>query len=274
MNKIMLILIVIGMCTISPQSFAMGKRGQQAASDAVDAANALGNNDAAQQAAGDAGAAIAKGGQHLVDKAYDFGLNHGVPQDKVNEMANTGSKVFGYGKAIEYTGKGAPHVGWIATSAGRATEGDYSGAVIEGVNGVTRTTAVGAIGTAAGVWAGGKVGAMAGSWGGPLGAAAGFVIGCGAAWVGGQIWDSTIGAGANALDQRVHDWQSDSEFAGPRHPSNRPENERPDSTTRNIGRNNAQQTTQNINRTISRPPSGGSGGGGGGGRPGGCICPR
>jgi len=250
------------------QNFAMGKRAQQAAGDAVDMANTVGNNDAAQQAAGDAGAAIAKAGQQFVDKAYDFGLNHGVPQDKVNEMARTGAGIFGTGKAIEYTGKAAPHVGWIATSAGRAAEGDYSGATIEGVNGATRTVAVGALGTAAGIWAGGKIGALAGSWGGPLGAGAGFVIGCGAAWLGGKAWDNTIGACAQAIDQKIHDWKSDSTFAGPRHPSNRPENERPDPNVRNIARNQAQQNAQNINRTISRPSSGG------GGRSGGCSCPR
>lgn len=232
---------------LSGQTWAMGNK-------VVQAGNELGLNDGAQQAAGDIGAGVANYGKKLVDDAYNFG-NQGVSDSKVKEMANAGTKVFGYGKAVEYTGKAAPHVGWAATSAGRAAEGDYTGAAIEGVNGATRAVTVAKIGTAAGtaggIWVAGKLGAMAGSWAGPLGAGAGFVIGCGAAYVGGKIWDHTIGAGAEALDQKVKDWNAERQYAG----------------DRDLQRQNAQQIREN---SPQRPTGGGSGGGGGG--LGGCSC--
>ncbi len=254
-------------------------------------ANDLGNNDGVQQAAGDLGAAIAKGGQALNDQAYQFGnQNPNIPYDKVKSMAQTGTNVYAGGKTLEYAGKAAPHVGWVATSAGYAAEGQYKGATVQAVNGVTRTVTVAKVGsavaTAGGVWATGKLGAVAGSWAGPLGAATGFVLGVGAAYLGGKIWDATVGQGADALTQKAADYDAQSQYGGTGTPGDdqpittggggaswgegTPGDDMPITTgvasdTRDIGRDNAQQQVRDSIRTSR--PSGGSGGGGGCGGP-------
>ena len=152
-----------------------------------------------------------KADKPLVNQGYEA-ANQGATNANSQAIVNNGVKVFTYGKAVEYTGKAAPHVGWAATSAGYAAEGQYKGAAIQAVNGCTRTVTVAKIGaaaaTAGGIWATGKLGALAGSWAGPLGAGTGFIIGCGAAYIGGKIWDKTIGEGADALTQKAADWDA------------------------------------------------------------------
>lgn len=232
-------------------------------------ANDIGNNDGVQQAAGDIGGAIAKGGQSLVNDAYQFGnQNPNIPSDKVQQMANTGTNVFAAGKTIEYAGKAAPHVGWMATSAGYAAEGQYKGAAIQAVNGAGRTLFV--------AWAGGKAGALIGSAGGPLGTAAGFILGVGAAYLGGKAWDASIGQGADALTQEAADWDAQSQYGDDQdittggggaswgEGDGTPGDDMPITTgvasdTRDISRSNAQQQARDNIRT-SRPSGGGGGG--------------
>lgn len=183
-------------------------------------ANEIANNDAVQQAAGDVGDAIAKGGQSLVNDGWNRALNQGATQSNANKIIKTGTAIFAAGKTLAIAGKAAPHVGWVATTAGYASTGQYKGAAIQAVNGLTRTVTVSKIGAAAGtagaIWATGKLGALAGSWAGPLGTAAGFVIGCGVAYLGGKIWDKTIGAGADVLTQKAADWDAKSQYGGKR----------------------------------------------------------
>lgn len=254
-KKAVYLMMVLSVMLLCEPLWAMGNKaggGKSAAQSAVDTANSLGNNDAVQQAAGDAGEAIFKAGGKQFGDAIDY-MNNGVNTDRVQNMAKNGTNIALGGKALELTGKAAPHVGWVATSAGRAAEGDYTGAAIEGANGAARTVIIGKLGTAAGtaggIWVAGKLGAVAGSWAGPLGAGAGFVIGMGAAYVGGKIWDSSIGKGADALDQKIKDCQSHSQYAGD-----------PD---RSGARQNVRQIQQGSK--PSRPAASS--------RPGGCTCP-
>lgn len=204
---------------VQPQSpTASGGSSGSFADSASNLANQIGTNDAVQQMAGDLGEATAKGGQMLANDAWSRHFNQGATQANTNNMLNNATNVYAAGKTVEYAGKAAPHVGWVATSAGRAAEGDYTGAAIEGVNGCGRTVFVSkvgtGVGTAVGVWAGAKLGALAGSWAGPLGAGAGFIVGAGAAYVAGWGWDNTIGAGTDALDQKIADWNAHSQYAG------------------------------------------------------------
>ena len=187
------------MMSLSAPVLAMGNKQQDSSpgSSVVSTANSLGNNDGVQQGAGDIGAAVAKGGQTLVNQGYEA-ANNGATNANAQKIINNGTNIFAGGKTLEYAGKAAPHVGWVATSAGYASEGQYKGAAVQAVNGVTRTVTVAKIGaaaaTAGGIWVAGKLGAVAGSAAGPLGTLGGFIIGCGAAYVGGKIWDSTVGA--------------------------------------------------------------------------------
>ena len=191
-----MVVLIAAMLSITASVQAMGNRSQESSpgSSVMSAGNTLGNNDGLQQAAGDIGAGIAEGGKTLANQAWDRHLNAGATQANTQRAVDTATRVFGYGKAVEYAGKAAPHVGWVATSAGHASTGDYTGAAIQGVNGCARTVAVAKIGTVAGtaggIWVAGKIGATAGSLAGPLGTLGGFVIGVGSAYVGGKIWRS------------------------------------------------------------------------------------
>ena len=135
-------------------------------------------------------------------------------------MAGTGTSIWVSGTAVKLSGEVAPHVGWMASAGGRAAEGDYRGAAIESANGASRTAAVGylgtAVGTSVGIWASGEAGALLGAPAGPWGIAAGFIAGCGAAWLGGMVWDETVGAGADHLDQWSADRQAQNQYGGQR----------------------------------------------------------
>lgn len=259
----------------NPQSNVGGSQSSGSSSSGDDGgvmstANDLGNNDAVQQGAGDLGEAIAKGGQSLVNQGYEA-ANNGATNANAQKIINTGTNIFAGGKTLEYAGKAAPHVGWVATSAGYAAEGQHKGAAIQAVNGVTRTVTIAKIGAAAasagGIWATGKLGALAGSWAGPLGAATGFVIGCGAAYVGGKIWDKTLGQGADALTQKAADMDAQSQYGADSQDGGQASSGGGGAGwDGGNGRDNAQQTVRD---NIPRPPVGsGSGGGGGGG----CTC--
>lgn len=254
---------------LSAQVMAMGNRQPDSSpgSSVVSTANSLGNNDAAQQATGDIGAAVAKGGQALVNQGYEA-ANQGATNANSQGIINNGVKVFTYGKAVEYTGKAAPHVGWVATSAGYAAEGQYKGAAVQAVNGVTRTVTVAKIGaaaaTAGGIWVSGKLGALAGSAAGPLGTLGGFIIGCGAAYVGGKIWDNTVGAGADALTQKTADWDAQSQYAGDTQDGRSSGGGGGSGWGDDNARDGARDaTTQQVrdNMPRPRPPTGGGGGG-------------
>jgi hypothetical protein len=271
MMKTMTILALLSMMlSLSAPAIAMSNRSQESSpgSSVVSTANSLGTNDGLQQAAGDLGAGAANIGKGLVNDAYERGLNQGATDANVKQMANTGAKVFGYGKAVEYAGKAAPHVGWVATTAGHVAEKDYTGAAIQGINGCTRTVAVAKIGTVAGtaggIWVAGKLGAVAGSAAGPLGTLGGFLIGVGAAYVGGKVWDKTIGAGADAVDQKVKDWQAHSQYAGDPHDGESSGGGGGAGWGADAARDGARDTTtQQVrdNMPRPRPPTGGSGGG-------------
>ena len=218
MNKIrktIALIAIFSMLAVTPcQTWAMGNR---TANNAVDTANSVGNNDAAQQAAGDIGAKVAEVGSKFIDRSYELGRNSpNISNAQVNQMAGTGTSVWVGGKAVELGGKAAPHVGWMASAGGRAYEGDYSGAALEATNGAARTTVVGYVGTGVGIWAGGKIGAMAGSWGGPVGAFCGFVIGVGSAYTMGLIWDNGIGKGKDKFDQWDKDMDAQNQYGGQR----------------------------------------------------------
>jgi len=167
------------------------------------------------------------------------------------------------GTAINVGATAAPFVGAVSTAAGYAAEGQSAGALIQGVNGVTRSYAVakagGAAATAGAIWATGKLGAAAGSWAGPLGAGTGFILGVGAAWLAGKLWDNTIGAGADALTQKVQDINAGMKYAGGRSEF---EGQTVAGETRDISRDSVQQQTRE-NIRISRPSGGGGGGCGG-----------
>lgn len=247
-----------------------GGGGGEDGGDVLDTANDVVGNDAVQQGGEIIGDAIAKGGQSLVNQAYQYG-NQGVPYDKVKQMAQTGTNIYAAGQTLKTASQAGDHVGWVATSAGYAAEGQYKGAAIQAVNGVSRTVTVSAIGgaatTAATTWAAGKLGALAGSWAGPLGAGAGFIIGCGAAYIGGKIWDKTIGQGADALTQKAADYDAQSQYGGTSQTGGKPgmtdfDGQTVAGETRDIGRDNAQQQVRDNIRT-SRPSGGGGGGSGG-----------
>ena len=134
-------MIVLSLVMLCEPCWAMGNKAKQV----QQTANDLGNNDAVQQAAGDLGEGIAKQGGKLIDQGYGY-INNGINNSKTQQIVKTGTNIAAGGKILEWTGKGAPHVGWIATSAGTASTGDYSGAAIQAVNGGTRTVVVGAMG--------------------------------------------------------------------------------------------------------------------------------
>jgi len=235
----------------------------------ISIANDIGNNDGTQQAVGDLSSAMAKGGQSLVNDGFDRALNQGATQSNANKIIKTGTKIFVAGKSIEYASKVAPHVGWVATSAGYASTGQYKGATVQAVNGVTRTVTVAhigtAVGTGVGIWVGGKLGAVAGSWAGPLGAGAGFILGAGAAYVGGKIWDNSIGVGADALTQKAADWDSKSQYGGK--PKTKPGGySTGGGAGAKWGRDGARDNVRQNRPPVRRPAGGGS-------RPP-CTCPR
>ena len=244
-KKTAYLMIVLSLVMLCDPCWGMGNRSAPTVND-------LANNDAVQQGAGDAGGAIVKAGNAIMNPGYEA-LNNGFDNSRVQTAIKNGTNIAAAGTIIKASATAAPHVGWIATSAGTASTGDYSGAAIQAVNGATRTATVGYVGTAVGIWAGGKIGAMAGSWGGPLGAGAGFIIGCGAAWVGGKIWDAGIGKGAEALDQWDKNVKAETQYGG--------------MGGRNVGRQNAQQVGRSSRPKPPRP----SGGSKPGGRP--CTCP-
>lgn len=228
MNKIItFLMIVLSLTMLCEPCWAMGNRVTQQVND-------LANNDGVQQAAGDAGGAIVQVGQNVMNPGYEQ-LNNGINNSRVQTAIQNGTNIAAAGTIIKASATAAPHVGWIATSAGTASTGDYSGAAIQAINGGARTVTIAhvgtTVGTAAGVYVGGKLGAVAGSWAGPLGAGAGFIIGCGAAYIGGRIWDAGIGQGAEALDQWDKNVKADNKYGGTR-----------------SGRNNAQQI-----RRTTRP---------------------
>jgi len=165
--------------------------------------NNAGNNDAMQEGVSRIGEGISKGGQRLVNQAYGYGLtNPNIPGSKVDAMVKTGVRVFANGKAIEYVAKAAPHVGWMASTAGKLDAGDRTGAAITATNGLARTVAIGWAGAAAGT-------AVVGTSVAAAPVALGFVVACGAAYTAGKIWDYTIGYGADVLDQKVHNLKAE-----------------------------------------------------------------
>lgn len=266
MKKFFIFLVCVSLLLPAGDILAMGGKSgaSKAASNAVSKVNELGNNDALQEAGGRAGEGFANIGSNQVNQAWNYTDSTGNLTKPAQQMANNGVRIFATGKAIEYGSKAAPHVGWVATSAGRAYEGDYSGAAVDGANGLGRTLTVAKIGTAAGtaggIWVAGKLGAVAGSWAGPLGAGAGFIIGCGAAYVGGKIWDKTVGKGADALDQKIQDWKAEGKYGIS-------VDQRQAITT---SRDAVRGATSGAVRDAIRS---GSGGGSSGSRPGGCTCP-
>ena len=169
--------------------------------------NDAGNNDGLQEVVSRAGGGIAKGGQGLVDQAIKHGLkNPNIPGSKVDSMVKTGVRIFVNGKVIENAAKVAPHVGWIASTAGKLDAGDRTGAAITATNGLGRTVIVGWVAGTLGTAAAGAV-----AVGGTVAAAPvalGVAVGVGVAVAGGIIWDSTIGYGFDALDQNIHDIQA------------------------------------------------------------------
>jgi len=247
MKKILIFILCLTLPTA--QCLAMGGGGNaasNAAGNLVNQANTAGNDDTVQEAAGRAGEAIGNFGSNQYNAAWQHTNSTGNLTARAQNMANTGVKIAMTGKAVEYTAKAAPHVAWVSTSAGYASTGDYEGATLEAVNGGTRTVVVAHVATAAGVWAGGKVGALCGSWGGPLGAFAGFVVGCGAAYIGGKVWDAGIGKGKDALGQKISDWKAESRYGGTGGRGNQRAN------ARNNARN-ATSTVRQTTRTTSRP---------------------
>ena len=266
----------------------VGQKAAAVGEAAVNMVNEIGNNDAAQQAGGDIGEGLAKAGQALTNDGWNRHLNQGMTEGNLKNITDTGRQMFVGGKALEYGSKAAPHVGGLSTAAGYFAEGQNKGAAIQAVNGVGRGAALSyigsAAGTAGGAWAAGKLGALAGSWAGPLGTGAGFIIGIGAAYLGGKIWDKTIGAGADALTQKAADWDAQSQYANDPNPDrvtgggggaswgeegalgdDMPITTGVASETRDISRDNVQQQARDTIR-ISRPSGGGGGSGGDCGR--------
>ncbi|MCD6532634.1 MAG: hypothetical protein J7L25_00980, partial [Deltaproteobacteria bacterium] len=191
----------------------------------VDTANRIGNDDKYQEFLGRVGQLIEEGGRYFMRQGWK-GYTQIAWRQKSNllkisrEIVKTGKTVIVNGKRIAYAAGKAPHVGWIATTAGNFAEGNYKGGTVQAINGCARTLVVGfaagVAGTSATVAAHasifyicGKIGAVGGSWAGPVGIAAGFVIGIGVAYVGGTIWDLTIGKGTNWLDQKFNDWEKE-----------------------------------------------------------------
>ena len=191
----------------------------------VDTANRIGNDDKYQEFFGRVGKLIEEGGRYLMRQGWKGYTQISWRQRndllKISrEIIKTGKTVIVNGKRIAKAAEIAPHVGWLATTAGNFAEGNYKGGLVQAVNGCARTVtlslAAGAAGTSATVAAHagvfyicGKIGAVGGSWAGPVGIAAGFVIGIGVAYVGGKIWDATLGKGANCLDQKFNDWKKE-----------------------------------------------------------------
>lgn len=288
--KIATVLLSVGMLLLwTAPTVAMGNKPQPPQADsggqgggAVSTANALGNNDAVQQGTGDIGKGIKTFGQWFNADNAKF-ANTSVPDSKMNQIMQTGDRIIKAGGNIDKAASAAPHVAWIATSAGYAAEGDYKGAAVQAANGAGRTTFVSWAGAAAGAWAGGKAGALAGSFGGPAGAAVGFIAGVGVAYVAGWGWDKTVGQGAEAVHDMILEHDAQSQYGGTGTPGDdqaittggggaswgeegTPGDDMPITTdiagdTRDISRSNAQQQARD-NIRISRP-SGGS-------RPGGC----
>ncbi len=186
-------------------SYALAEEKKSGWVDAtVNTANNAGNNDGLQQLFSDTGKEIAKTGQHIVNKAVEFGQqNPNLPGSNVDSVVKTGVRVISNGKVIENVAILAPHVAWIASTAGKLDAGDRTGAVITATNGLGRTIAVGWVAGTLGTLATGAVATGAAVTAGPI--ALGFVVGCGVAYGAGKIWDYTIGSGAEVLDQKVHD---------------------------------------------------------------------
>ncbi len=160
-----------------------------------------------------------KTGEEMTRDAFRRGHGPAFSDEQARRLADKGAQATRAGEILEKGGKAISHAEWISKTAGRAYEKDYSGAAIEGVNGFSRTVATGAMakkaGVASGVWIAGKAGAKFGALGGPVGALGGFVIGVGVGYVGGKIWDWTIGSGAQALDQKIGDWEARRKYLGP-----------------------------------------------------------
>ncbi|MDD2708873.1 MAG: hypothetical protein PHV34_12885 [Verrucomicrobiae bacterium] len=109
---------------------------------------------------------------------------------RASKLVNGGTAVIG-------------HAGWVATAAGTAAEGDYAGAAIQAGSGFGKTLATG--------WAAVKGGAMGFAVGGPVGAFFGAV---GTAWAAGAAYDATVQRGADYLNQKVVDYQTDKNLRG------------------------------------------------------------
>jgi len=249
MKKIMIFILCLTLPTAQCLAMSWGSKASKTAGNLVQKANEAGNDDTYQEAAGRIGDAAQKFGNNQFVEAHKYTNSAGKLTARAQNMANRGKDIATRGGGLAAAAKAAPHVAWVSSSAGYASTGDYEGATLEAVNGGTRTVVVAHVATAAGIWAGGKVGAMFGSWGGPLGAFAGFVVGCGTAYVGGKVWDAGIGKGKDALGQKISDWKAESRYGGTGGRGNQRGN------ARNNARNAAGQVRQTT-RTTSRPTGG------------------
>jgi len=263
MKKILIFILCLTLPTAQCLAIGWGSKASKAAGNLIQKANEAGNNDTVQEASGRVGEAVGNAGSGQYNSSWQHTDSAGQLTPKAQNMADTGIKVAMTGKAVEYTAKAAPHVAWASTSAGYVSAGDYEGATLEAVNGGTRTVVVGYMGktagTAVGVWVTGKIGLLYGSWGGPLGALAGFVIGCGAAYLGGEVWDKGIGKGKDALGQKISDWKAEAQYGGTG-------GRGPDRANARNNSRNAASTVRQTTRTTSRPSRSGCDGRGSCGR--------
>jgi len=215
MNKIKQILLILSYLFY----VTIGTEAEEKRTNMVDFANSLGSNDAVQYGSGSLFGGIAKKGEWIVNWIYEHqAKNPAISNRTVEKYANRGVRIFINGKALEYTAQVAPYVGGFSSAAGRAYEGDYSGASIEAMNGVGRAATIGyvgsAAGTAVGIWASGEAGAAAGSVVGPVGTVAGFLAGCVVAYTAGKIWDHTVSVAANTVDQEMQDLKANLKYTG------------------------------------------------------------
>jgi len=174
--------------------------------------------DTGKESIGVIGEGLKRRGGEMTSDAFRSGHGPAFGSEDARRLADEGLRTTRIGEIVDKGGTAISHAEWVSSAAGRAYEEDYAGAAIEGVNGFSRTVATGAAGKAAGqaagIWIAAKVGAQFGAIGGPVGLVGGFVIGVGVGYLGGKLWDYTIGSGAKALDQKVADWQARRQYLG------------------------------------------------------------
>ena len=158
----------------------------------VKEANPILRDDMSQQFSSEVGGAMDSIVKTIIDS---INTKHAfISPDKLSKLLVGVGKVLG--NTAEFIGMYATHVDYLSSSAGRAYEGDYSGAAITAFNGSTRAAALIASAT---------IGATVGTALGPVGTVAGAIGGIIAAGVAGLVWDETYGSAANILDQKITD---------------------------------------------------------------------